>query len=129
MSEPSFRMDSTRLGHVLQTLTRVKKKYKNGGQPLFIFYTLIIMNIFKLFNKTSKRKSKKKPNTIKKKDKITIDESYIKGWRPEIREKNFNKLLLKYHKMGIKTLIVLQYEYVNPKRYNIQNELERRKLL
>ena len=109
MSEPSFRMDSTRLGHVLQTLTRLKKKYKNGGQPLFIFYTLIIMNIFKLFNKTSKRKSKKKPNTIKK--------------------KNFNKLLLKYHKMGIKTLIVLQYEYVNPKRYNIKNELERRKLL
>ena len=83
-----------------------------------------------IFNKTSKKKKQKKIKSIKKKQTILkIDDSDIKGFRDEIREKNFNKILLKAYKKEIKTIIVTNYEYRTPKRYNVKNEIKKRKLL
>lgn len=37
---------------------------------------------------------------------MTIKDHEIKGWRNATREANFNKVLLKAHRKGIKTIIV-----------------------
>ena len=58
---------------------------------------------------------------------MTIKDHGIKGWRDSIRELNFNKLLLKAHRKGIKTIIVQDDEYAD-KKYNVLNQIKKRKL-
>ena len=80
--------------------------------------------------KTQKRKpQKRKPQKSKtQKNVMIIKDHEIKGWRNKIREKNFNKILLRAYKKGIKTVIVKDDEYAD-KKYNVKNELIRRKLI
>jgi hypothetical protein len=81
----------------------------------------------------SLRRSKKggtKRKTVKRDNKntvMTIKDHEIKGWRDSIRELNFNKLLLKAHRKGIRTIIVQDDEYAD-KKYNVLNQIKKRKL-
>ena len=82
-------------------------------------------------------RSKKDPELVKKnrlkrrkqedKTKIMILND-IPGWRKEVREKNFNKILVKALRRGMKTIIVQDYEW-GPIKYNILKEVKKRKLL
>lgn len=74
--------------------------------------------------KTRKRKTVKRYN---KKNIMKIKYHEIKGWRDATREANFNKLLLKAHRKGIKTIIVQDDEYAD-KKYNVSNQIKKRKL-
>ena len=91
--------------------------------------------MFSLFVSTKKRKpqkrktQKRKPQKSKtQKNVMIIKDHEIKGWRNKIREKNFNKILLRAYKKGIKTVIVKDDEYAD-KKYNVKNQLIRRKLI
>lgn len=80
-----------------------------------------------------KRKRKRKEKTKKrghknKKMVMTIKYHKIKGWRDSTKEANFNKLLVKAYLKGIKTIIVQDDEYAD-KRYNVLNQIKKRKLL
>lgn len=80
-----------------------------------------------------KRKRKRKEKTKKrghknKKMVTTIKYHKIKGWRDSTKEANFNKLLVKAYLKGIKTIIVQDDEYAD-KRYNVLNQIKKRKLL
>ena len=59
---------------------------------------------------------------------MVIKDHEIKGWRDAIKKKNFNKILVKAHRRGIKTVIVKDDEYAD-KKYNVPNEIKKRKLL
>ena len=74
--------------------------------------------------KTRKRKTVKRYN---KKNIMKIKYHEIKCWRDATREANFNKLLLKAHRKGIKTIIVQDDEYAD-KKYNVSNQIKKRKL-
>tara|TARA_B100001093_G_scaffold505670_1_gene563383 strand:+ start:11013 stop:11417 length:405 start_codon:yes stop_codon:yes gene_type:complete len=83
--------------------------------------------------KGGKRKRKRKEKTKKrghknKKMVMTIKYHKIKGWRDSTKEANFNKLLVKAYLKGIKTIIVQDDEYAD-KRYNVLNQIKKRKLL
>ena len=52
----------------------------------------------------------------------------IPGWRDEVREKNFNKILVKAWRRGMKTIIVKDYE-LGASTYNVLKEVKKRKLL
>ena len=69
--------------------------------------------------KTTKRSNK---NTV-----MIIKDHEIKGWRNTTKQENFNKLLLKAHRKGIKTIIVKDDEYAD-KKYNVSNQIKKRKL-
>ena len=83
---------------------------------------------------TRKKRSLRKKQTLKRKkqeDKpkvMVIKDHEIKGWRDAIKKKNFNKILVKAHRRGIKTIIVKDDEYAD-KKYNVPNEMKKRKLL
>ena len=83
---------------------------------------------------TRKKRSLRKKQTLKRKkqeDKpkvMVIKDHEIKGWRDAIKKKNFNKILVKAHRRGIKTVIVKDDEYAD-KKYNVSNEIKKRKLL
>ena len=70
-------------------------------------------------------KRKKQENKTKV---MVIKDHEIKGWRDVIRTKNFNKILIKAHRRGIKTIIVKDDEYAD-KKYNVPNQMKKRKLL
>ncbi len=80
------------------------------------------------------KKNIKKKKTLKKRKQenktktMIIKEHEIKGWRNEIRNKNFNKILLKAYNKGIKTIIVKDDDYVD-KKYNVHNQIKKRKLI
>ena len=83
---------------------------------------------------TRNKRSLRKKQTLKRKkqeDKskvMVIKDHEIKGWRDAIKKKNFNKILVKAHRRGIKTIIVKDDEYAD-KKYNVPNEMKKRKLL
>ena len=83
---------------------------------------------------TRKKRSLRKKQTLKRKkqeDKpkvMVIKDHEIKGWRDAIKKKNFNKILVKAYRRGIKTIIVKDDEYAD-KKYNVPNEMKKRKLL
>ena len=82
---------------------------------------------------TRNKRSLRKKQTLKRKkqeDKpkvMVIKDHEIKGWRDAIKKKNFNKILVKAHRRGIKTVIVKDDEYAD-KKYNVPNEIKKRKL-
>ena len=76
------------------------------------------------------KKGGTKRKTVKRNNKstvMTIKDHEIKGWRNTTRELNFNKLLLKAHRKGITTIIVQDDEYAD-KKYNVLNQIKKRKL-
>ena len=83
---------------------------------------------------TRNKRSLRKKQTLKRKkqeDKskvMVIKDHEIKGWRDAIKKKNFNKILVKAYRRGIKTIIVKDDEYAD-KKYNVPNEMKKRKLL
>ena len=83
---------------------------------------------------TRNKRSLRKKQTLKRKkqeDKpkvMVIKDHEIKGWRDAIKKKNFNKILVKAHRRGIKTIIVKDDEYAD-KKYNVTNEIKKRKLV
>ena len=88
------------------------------------------MKFFPFFTRRRKIKSRIKRKTVKQVNKntvMTIKDHEIKGWRNATREANFNKLLLKAHRKGIKTIIVKDDEYAD-KKYNVLNQIKKRKL-
>ena len=88
------------------------------------------MKFFPFFTRRRKAKSRIKRKTVKQDNKntvMTIKYHDIKGWRNATREANFNKLLLKAHRKGIKTIIVKDDEYAD-KKYNVLNQIKKRKL-
>ena len=88
------------------------------------------MKFSPFFTKRRKVKGRIKRKTLKQANKntvMTIKDHEIKGWRNATREANFNKLLLKAHRKGIKTIIVKDDEYAD-KKYNVLNQIKKRKL-
>ena len=88
------------------------------------------MKFFPFFTRRRKAKSRIKRKTVKQGNKNTvmiIKYHEINGWRDATREANFNKLLLKAHRKGIKTIIVKDDEYAD-KKYNVSNQIKKRKL-
>ena len=89
------------------------------------------MNLFPFLTRRRKVKRQVKRKTAKQGNKntvMTIKDHEIKGWRNTTREANFNKLLLKAHRKGIKTIVVKDDEYAD-KKYNVLNQIKKRKLL
>ena len=90
------------------------------------------MNLFPFLTRRRKVKRRVKRKTAKQGNKNTVmtikdHEITSKGWRNTTREANFNKLLLKAHRKGIKTIIVKDDEYAD-KKYNVLNQIKKRKL-
>ena len=88
------------------------------------------MKFSPFFTKRRKVKGRIKRKTLKQANKntvMTIKYHEIKGWRDATREVNFNKLLLKAQRKGIKTIIVKDDEYAD-KKYNVLNQIKKRKL-
>ena len=88
------------------------------------------MNLFPFLTRRRKVKRQVKRKTAKQGNKntvMTIKDHEIKGWRNATREANFNKLLLKAHRKGIKTIVVKDDEYAD-KKYNVLNQIKKRKL-
>lgn len=88
------------------------------------------MNLFPFLTRRRKVKRQVKRKTAKQGNKntvMTIKDHEIKGWRNATREANFNKLLLKAHRKGIKTIVVKDDEYAD-KKYNVLNQIKKRNL-
>lgn len=95
--------------------------------------------LFTRKKRSLRKRRRRDPELVKKetlkrkkqedKTKVMIIKDYeIKGWRDTVKKKNFNKILVKAHRRGIKTLIVKDYDYAD-KKYNVSNEIKKRKLL
>ena len=80
---------------------------------------------------TRKKRSLRKKQTLKRKKQenknkvMIINDHEIKGWRDAIKKKNFDKMIVKAHRRGIKTIIVKDDEYAD-KKYNVPNEINKR---
>jgi len=93
----------------------IKSKFQKGGSA-------ILKRKSKRLRKTNKKKI-----TLKNKKKIMIVKDHeIKGWRQNTKNKNFQKILLKANRLGIKTIIVKDDEYAD-KKYNVKNQIKKLK--